>query len=37
MLITFGSESNVSGSNKKAKRKKEKEREECLFGLGCVL
>ena len=24
----------VSGSNKKTKRKKEKEREECLFGLG---
>ena len=27
----------VSGSNKKTKRKKEKEREECLFGLGYVL
>lgn len=36
MLITFGSE-RVNCLRIKQKNKKEKEREECLFGLGCLL
>ena len=35
MLITFGSERvNCLRIKQKTKRKKEKDREECLFGLG---